>query len=73
MRTKQIPIVLPEHVRIWYQRNADQLGIPIATYVRMRLTEVYVTETQQRDPQATPAAPAAALSATDGPDLNNAW
>ena len=36
-RTKQIPVALPSSVREWYQQRADAVGLPLASYVRMRL------------------------------------
>jgi len=71
MRTKQIPIALPDAIRDWYQHQADNLCIPLATYLRMKLIEVHTNATRE----SIKPEPAAAQPQTipNEPDLMNVW
>jgi hypothetical protein len=71
MRSKQIPIALPDTIRDWYQQQADSIGIPLATYLRMKLTEAYTNATRESvKPEPAAARPRAI---NDEPDLMNVW
>lgn len=71
MRTRQIPISLPDSIRDWYQQQADKLCIPLAAYLRMKLVEVQISATRE-NATAVPAARPQPTS-NDEPDLMNVW
>jgi hypothetical protein len=71
MRTKQVPITLPDEIREWYDEQAYQSGVPLATYLRMVLVRQYA-EAVAAPAIDTPAA-GNVLTNDDGPDLNNVW
>jgi hypothetical protein len=71
MRTKQIPIALPDTIRAHFQQQADKLRIPLATYLRCKLAELYISETGTATPNA--AVVPIGTASDDGPDLTDVW